>query len=616
MPDSFHYHRLPDNHRYFRLLELLPGTGNDLLRIRLRTECVFSAPPYEAISYVWRVFNDDRDDAIIQYDDGPYHLAITWNLQFALKCIRDPVSTRLLWTDALCINQSDHREKNEQIRCMRLVYKNARRVLAWLGDTQFDSATLFKFLGMVAAVCPPPKDYGLTHHDFEKLDTLLASADHEHWDMLRKLHEATLFSRIWVVQELNLALDGHLLTSQSKIQLADFRTAIFWINKRRPVQVESFQIPWGLLDPYLYLQFICNDPTRLNITNSDQRQPVHYVLRSVRNCASTDPHDKIYAILGHCSLDTWIENTKGHRKIPIDYDLPYKEVYLAVAQRLLKEPQPMLTLSLVDHHENAWAGREDTQAHLPSWVPNWKDPAQASFLPNEFRPRYCASSNTRPSFEVLDQRLRVRGFVVDTVTWRSPTMSSDNLRAGLQLQGGQRQGAANVLYHIWAHLQGQAGLHSPDAEDRILEHFCLTLNAGNRILSQQTYRNEIRTSERTTDCVAVLAQLGVSVKGADGVTRNICGDTHRFLATTEELCKGRCFFVTEGGLMGLGPRIMSAGDKVCIMLGSQVPFVLRPLPLKQQYRLCGESYVHGIMDGEALDDSKQDTLTESVLEII
>lgn len=615
MPDSFHYHSLPDNHRYFRLLELLPGTGDDLLKIRLRTECLFTAPPYEAISYVWRVFNDDRDHAMIQYDDGPSHLAITWNLQFALQTVRDPVSARLLWTDALCINQSDPSEKNEQIRCMRLVYKNARRVLAWLGDTQFNSATLFNFLGKVAAVCPPPKDYGSMHHDFDILDNFLASADHEHWITLRKLHEDTLFSRIWVVQELNLALDGHLLTSQSKMLLADFRTAIFWINKRRPVQVERFQIPWNLLDPYLYLQFICNDPARLNITNSDQRQPVHYVLRSVRNCASTDPHDKIYAILGHCSLDTWIENTKGHGQIPIDYDLPYKEVYLAVAQRLLEEPQPMLTLSLVDHHENAWAGREGTQAHLPSWVPNWKDSARASFLPNEFRSRYCASLDTRPSFEVLDQRLQVRGCVVDTVTWRSPTMSSDNLRAGLQLQGGQRPGPTNVLDHIWAHLQGEADLHSPDAMDRVLEHFCLTLNAGNRILSQQTYKNEIQTSERVADCVAVLTQLGLPVKGASGSTRNICGDTHRFLATTEELCRGRCFFVTKGGLMGLGPRIMSPGDKVCILFGSQVPFVMRPSPLEQQYRLCGESYIQGIMNGEAIEQLKQGTLTESVFHI-
>lgn len=615
LTNFFHYDPLPDNRTSFRLLELLPGTYDELLRFRLRTQPLHHAPPpYEAISYVWRVFNDDRDHATIQYDDGPQQLAITRNLQSALKSIRKPDSIRLLWTDAICINQNDHNERNDQVRCMRTVYKNASQVLAWLGNLNFDSTSIFGFLERVSAVCPAPREYGSAKYDFTNLDHLLASASYEYWEMLGKLHKATLFSRIWVVQELNLAFDGYLLTSESKIRWAHFRTAVFWINKRRPVKVDDFQIPWSALDPYLYLQFVSNDHARPSITNSDKRQPVHYVLRSVRNCASTIPHDKVYAILGHCSLDTWLKNTEGHRQIPIDYEIPYTEVYIAVARRLLEEPQPMLTLSLVDHEQNAWTGSDELQAQMPSWVPNWKIPARAYFLPNEFRTRYKASTEELPSFEIQDRQLEVQGCVVDKVTWRSPTMSSDNLRAGLQLGGGQNQSLANVLYHIWNRLK--AGKRFPITEERLLESFCLTLNAGNRILSKQTYKTEVKTDQRISDFVAVLEKLSIDVKGVDENVRDIRGDIPRFLATTEELCRGRCFFVTDSGLMGLGPRIMSTGDELCVLFGSQVPFVLRPLPLKQQYRLCGESYVHGIMDGEAIDELKMGTLKNTLFKII
>jgi len=49
--------------------------------------------------------------------------------------------------------------------------------------------------------------------------------------------------------------------------------------------------------------------------------------------------------------------------------------------------------------------------------------------------------------------------------------------------------------------------------------------------------------------------------------------------------------------MGLGPHNAERGDKICILNGGQFPIILR-----QEYDswlVVGESYVHGIMDGEA-----------------
>lgn len=47
----------------------------------------------------------------------------------------------------------------------------------------------------------------------------------------------------------------------------------------------------------------------------------------------------------------------------------------------------------------------------------------------------------------------------------------------------------------------------------------------------------------------------------------------------------------------------AVGDSICVFGGS-VPFVLRDVclsrPQKRHFRLLGECYVHGIMNGEAL----------------
>ena len=55
----------------------------------------------------------------------------------------------------------------------------------------------------------------------------------------------------------------------------------------------------------------------------------------------------------------------------------------------------------------------------------------------------------------------------------------------------------------------------------------------------------------------------------------------------------------EEGYIGLAPRAAKAGDLVCVLLGSNSPFLLHPLT-NNQYQLVGHCYAHGIMNGEAL----------------
>ena len=65
-------------------------------------------------------------------------------------------------------------------------------------------------------------------------------------------------------------------------------------------------------------------------------------------------------------------------------------------------------------------------------------------------------------------------------------------------------------------------------------------------------------------------------------------------------CKGRRFFTTTMGFMGLAPDIAQVGDKVCLISGCCTPFTIRPDG--PNFCLLGESYVHGVMDGELMSD--------------
>lgn len=54
-------------------------------------------------------------------------------------------------------------------------------------------------------------------------------------------------------------------------------------------------------------------------------------------------------------------------------------------------------------------------------------------------------------------------------------------------------------------------------------------------------------------------------------------------------------------VLGTGPDGTRVADVVCVLFGSDVPFILRQVGNQGNYKLIGECYVSGIMHGEALD---------------
>jgi hypothetical protein len=59
-------------------------------------------------------------------------------------------------------------------------------------------------------------------------------------------------------------------------------------------------------------------------------------------------------------------------------------------------------------------------------------------------------------------------------------------------------------------------------------------------------------------------------------------------------------YISKQGYVGLGPISMLPGDVICIFLGAQLPYILRRTET-DLYKLIGEGYVHGIMDGEYIE---------------
>jgi hypothetical protein len=66
---------------------------------------------------------------------GEQRIDVTPNLYAALLRLRDPSFPRIIWIDAICIDQKNDEEKGHQIQIMADIYGKANRVLVWLGES-------------------------------------------------------------------------------------------------------------------------------------------------------------------------------------------------------------------------------------------------------------------------------------------------------------------------------------------------------------------------------------------------------------------------------------------------------------------------------------------------
>ncbi|KAL8402906.1 hypothetical protein RB596_009316 [Gaeumannomyces avenae] len=139
----------PDN---IRLLRLMPHADRhapircQLLEYPLQ-ETAQATHLYEALSYVWGsvdrglpiyiwAADDDKNGAprASRSTNSDQYLLVTTNLHAALTHLRDSFLERIIWIDAVCINQQDDVEKGRQVQSMARIYASASRVVVWLGE--------------------------------------------------------------------------------------------------------------------------------------------------------------------------------------------------------------------------------------------------------------------------------------------------------------------------------------------------------------------------------------------------------------------------------------------------------------------------------------------------
>jgi hypothetical protein len=96
---------------------------------------------YESLSYVWGDAHDTVNTVVVSSTSPtiPASMRLPVNLHLALNYLRHSDKPRVLWVDAICIDQINPTERSLQVQRMHLIYNHALRVVVWLGSSVDDA---------------------------------------------------------------------------------------------------------------------------------------------------------------------------------------------------------------------------------------------------------------------------------------------------------------------------------------------------------------------------------------------------------------------------------------------------------------------------------------------
>lgn len=347
-----------------RLLTLQPGLFNDPIHCQLEQVSLSAGHAYEALSYVW---GNARDILPMILDRTPYR--ITKNLECALRYLRYKESPRVLWVDALCINQNDLDEKSEQVPMMGEIYSRATKVYAWLGEADRQIDCVFNVLREFRdrkreAKFPTHFDAAeqLSFHrqlfrDIyqDKAGTLPEQSDsdddmlHEEFNWLRPLYVRPYWRRVWIVQELVLARVVVVCCGDKSIDFDDiYGLSLDWGSFEQGFDTGTYQMLKPHTRGWNTIQAIRGHRRRREVEweMGEEAPCLMGIKMSERgDVAMFDEVIEVYAQHHECSLPK--DKVYGFRelvpqwkeKLVVNYKRSNLEVFLDVAKLDLFEPK-------------------------------------------------------------------------------------------------------------------------------------------------------------------------------------------------------------------------------------------------------------------------------------
>jgi len=543
-----------------RLLTLHRGKFKDHIKITL-TNTPFTddnVPTFEALSYTWGS-PENPVDIFIGHLSGAepnQTLSVTKNLGEALPYLRREDQDRVLWIDAISVNQQDLVERSKQVERMADIYSKATRVVAWLGPTSKKIPLALKCFDKI-------------NRNVEgdwRSDVLRAISGDPSWEddempmgfkqrdfsAMMEFFKSEWFERLWIYQEIILSsTESNLVYGRHSIKWTSFRNAAYFVRRRSrfiPVTADLDSTTRNKrLDAIANLCY-CNA----------RNTAMESLLEYTKACKCSDPRDMIFALL---SLD----ETTSRYQIKPDYTKSTHDVYEDAFKRITAARKNLDLLTTVEMHPS--------NALDPSWVPDWSHPNRPSKLPTWYSSGPSRAAPHFPSEKVM----RVDGVVVDSIALSEPCQIQENTEI------------RPLVLEIRRIVSRLFSTNMPVDEISLIS-FCRTIFAGD---FSDTFDPP---AQGLLSLIQAVQQLKIILYKPDKELPPLSSKVFMYILAYSP---GRCFCRTRKGRIILAPGVAAKGDVVTVLLGCSKPMILRPTR-EGNFKVVGEAYYDEIANGEAL----------------
>ena len=618
------------------MLEIEPAKSpDDIIKLRITRAHLSSATLFDALSYAW---GDQSIKLSILINGEPFEVGE--NLHAALKALRANGRNDFLWIDAICINQSDIPERNSQLSLMTQIYSLARTVICWLGEPGDDSELAISTLNECKEDLTNARYLGF------------CEPSHPSWNAIEKFIRRPYWTRTWVIQENFVARQRVFMCGDKEIMGSDMFTVFDALSlslRVRELAVAGFpkrpasQAAKNVRDFDFFNQRI---PSILGESRQQGAQLIELLnalLMETSKFETTDPRDRLYGILGLMPRDIY-------QLVKPDYKQSIKTVFTNFALNLYEEWFGMIAQSGIGHTQSQ---QQQTRCpDMPSWIPTYR----GQFFNNQqFRIKkngseshnFNAGGNIRPQWDLVTGTLtlRVSGILKDNIV----TISPPETTLGARIATWSYWAATTIcndhpcgnwrraFYHTLLLDQDRSKVVGYEGPDRVPVHkqHGVSLEQEYLSLMQSAFKhfpheNRAHVAQRHSvdgakqrslrlECEYWLEdntsvqirdlrdgkELRPSVvmplldEGSIGVRIPLIKAL--FPDFLDRMTEARSFIVTESGYIGLAPVGTQIGDQVALIPGCPVPLVLRRED--SRFQVLGDSYIYGLMEGQAFEST-------------
>jgi hypothetical protein len=129
-------------------------------------------------------------------------------------------------------------------------------------------------------------------------------------------------------------------------------------------------------------------------------------------------------------------------------------------------------------------------------------------------------------------------------------------------------------------------------------------------LRSKRQKETLNEHQRRFELIKEVWEEFLRIVDVDGHVKDTCNTLrlnqglNSFFVIFSNLYEHRRLFLTRKGLLGIGPRSLNSGDSIAILSGAAVPFAVRQIVSREdkvEWVIVGETYVHGLMGGEAIE---------------